>query len=151
MGGDAMSDLTKPFDHRITMVALELYRLDGNGTGNKKIDFGNFHNGGQVTVKYAKWAEAVLAVVDSFPPPESKIPARIDISIIPGTGEISAHTHGHPFYEWDTTDVEVRAITDDANWSTCPTCGAPVFRQDLWSHQGGTPPTDHEAEPTGER
>lgn len=36
------------------------------------------------------------------------------------------------------------------NWSTCPTCGVPVFRQDLWSHQGGTPPTDHEAQPESE-
>lgn len=32
-------------------------------------------------------------------------------------------------------------------WSTCRDCGAPIFRHYAWSHQGGTPPTDHVAEP----
>lgn len=37
---------------------------------------------------------------------------------------------------------------DGVMWSTCAGCGVPIFRQESWSHQGGTPPTDHDAEPT---
>lgn len=39
-------------------------------------------------------------------------------------------------------------MTDDSTlWSYCEYCGVPVFRHCTWSHQGGTPPLDHEAEP----
>lgn len=95
----------EPFDHRITQVAIELYRYDYGSSGRRDIDVEMFNRGGQQ--KYFTWAKAVLSVVDSFPPVDSTVPARIDISIIPMTGEISAHTHSHPFNEWGTKEVEI--------------------------------------------
>ena len=32
-------------------------------------------------------------------------------------------------------------------WSSCATCGVPIFEHHAWSHQGGTPQVDHDAEP----
>lgn len=36
-------------------------------------------------------------------------------------------------------------------WSGCEACGQPIYRHIAWSHAGGTPPQDHEAEPSEER
>jgi hypothetical protein len=33
-------------------------------------------------------------------------------------------------------------------WSECEHCGRNIFRHYTWSHEGGTPPQDHEAEPS---
>lgn len=47
---------------------------------------------------------------------------------------------------------ELADLHTGAMWSTCahPGCGVPIFRHYAWSHQGGTPPTDHDAAPSEE-
>jgi hypothetical protein len=44
--------------------------------------------------------------------------------------------------------VENQEPPEDAiAWNVCQHCDVPIFRHATWSHQGGTPPVDHEAEP----
>lgn len=35
----------------------------------------------------------------------------------------------------------------DHEWAICQGCGGNIFRHYSWSHEGGTPPQDHPAEP----
>lgn len=40
-----------------------------------------------------------------------------------------------------------KVVDDDGfTWSTCAECGESIYQHWDWSHKGGTPPTDHDAE-----
>lgn len=48
----------------------------------------------------------------------------------------------------DDANSDLKTWTENGfRWSFCTECDVPVFEHRVWSHQGGTPPQDHDAEP----
>jgi len=46
--------------------------------------------------------------------------------------------------------IEPSDPADAFTWAVCAGCGGNIFRHHAWSHEGGTPPQDHAAEPVDE-
>lgn len=73
--------------------------------------------------------------------------AELEDRLDNGWEPIGANDHGGLVTVHLRRRVQPPTPSEGRTWAECAGCGGNIFRHIGWSHEGGTPPQDHDAEP----